>query len=280
MPIDLPAEYGVQRAPEGVLAVLKSFYEDLQGLGYSVRSDGQRHPSDLQGRGNLEEFHLPRGTLVIRRFRRGGLARWASRDRFLDPERPLKEILLSTRLRELGFGTPLVVAGRAQRVGILGYRLEVITEYVASDGSLGQLLRKAWERSGQDRERALRALPWRPFGALVRRLHDAGFLHSDLQPENFLWRSQEASLVILDLDRSRLRESDAWPDDALAQNLWRLWRYVLRRDAQGPHVLRAGHYLRFLRAYEPDRTRRRAWVQRLTHLRQTRSRWHRGQPKG
>lgn len=279
MPIDLPAEYGVQRAPEGVLAVLKSYYEDLQALGYGVRTDGERRPSQLQGRGNLEEFHLPRGILVIRRFRRGGWARWASRDRFLNPERPLQEIQLSVRLRELGFCTPLVVAGRAQRVGILGYRLEVVTEHVASDGSLGQLLRKAWERQGEERERALRALPWRPFGALVRRLHDAGFLHSDLQPENFLWRSHDASLVILDLDRSRFPASGRWSEEALAQNLWRLWRYVLRRDAQGPQVLGAGHYLRFLRAYEPERTARRAWVQRLTHLRQTRSRWHRGQPK-
>ncbi len=279
MPIELPVAYGVQRAPEGVLAILKSYYPDLTAIGYGVRTDGERRPSTLKGRGNLEEFHLDRGVLVIRRFRRGGFARWASRDRFLNPERPLREIQLSLRLRELGFCTPVVVAGRAQRVGILGYRLEVVTEFMASAGSLGSLWRSASALQGEERNQALRHLPWRPFGVLVRRLHDAGFLHSDLQPENFLWLSESGDIAVLDLDRSRLAQESPWPQEALAKNLWRLWRYLLRRDGAGPQALRVGHYLRFLKAYEPERAARRGWVQRLQTLRQTRSRWHRGQPK-
>ncbi|HPF15001.1 MAG: hypothetical protein H6830_01055 [Planctomycetes bacterium] len=228
----------------------------------------------MKGRGNLEEFHLPGRVLVIRRFRRGGLVRLANKDRFLDPERPFEEIRLSLALQQLGFQTPTIVAARSQRVGILGYRLEVVTERVDGAQSLGRLL--GLQRAGLELPVPFAELA-ACFGDLVRRMHAVGFVHSDLQPENFLWRpGTEGALWILDLDRSRFEGTLPLAAKLRVQNLWRLWRYILRGDAEA-RSLRRVDYQRFLKHYEPDRLARRELVAQLAQIRQRRARWHRSE---
>ncbi|MCA9002498.1 MAG: hypothetical protein KDB61_11275, partial [Planctomycetes bacterium] len=64
----LPDTYEVLRENQGTLALHEQYAQALRDLGYSVIEDGERHSSELQGRGNLQEFHLPSGqVLVIRR---------------------------------------------------------------------------------------------------------------------------------------------------------------------------------------------------------------------
>ncbi len=275
MPTKLPDPYSVQRENQGTLAVLKKYAPALAGLGYSVLEDGERRASDLKGRGNMQEFCLPSGQiLIIRRFRRGGMARFVSKDRFLDPERPFQEIVLSEGLRERGFHTPVIVAARARRLGFMGFRLELVTEQVSGVQSLGRW-QAHFRSAGVDVKSQREML--RCTGKTVRRLHDAGFEHSDLQPENLLWQpevdGEDAFLWILDLDRS-VQHERTLSEDVRAQNVWRLWRYVLRRESTGGKTLNASDYLRFLAAYEPDRTDRKSLFHSLQHLRKTRSRYH------
>ncbi|MFT4648216.1 MAG: tRNA A-37 threonylcarbamoyl transferase component Bud32 [Glaciecola sp.] len=275
MPTQLPDHYAVNRENQGTLAVLKTYLPALERLGYSVLEDGERRASELKGRGNLEEFHLPSGqVLIIRRFRRGGLVRHLSKDRFLDPERPFREIVLSEGLRERGFQTPIIAAARSRRLGFMGYRLELITEQVPGVKSLGRW-QAQFRSAGVDTE--LQRSMLGVTAQTVRRLHDAGFEHSDLQPENLLWQpaaaGQDPYLWILDLDRSK-QHADPLLESARAQNLWRLWRYVLRREATGGTTLSRSDYTRFLVAYEPDRAERKTLFHSLQHLRATRSRYH------
>ncbi|MCA9002489.1 MAG: hypothetical protein KDB61_11230, partial [Planctomycetes bacterium] len=114
-------------------------------------------------------------------------------------------------------------------------------------------------------------------GETVRRLHDAGFEHSDLQPENLLWQPAEgergAFLWILDLDRSEQHEGPL-ATESRHGNLWRLWRYVLRREANRGKTLNRTDYLRFLSAYEPGRSERKHLAHALEALRASRSRYH------
>ncbi|MCP5020293.1 MAG: hypothetical protein GY930_00820 [bacterium] len=275
MPTKLPDHYSVHRENQGTLAVLKQYSSALEQLGYSLTTDGERSDSDLKGRGNMQEFQLASGQkLIIRRFRRGGMVRFLSKDRFLDPERPFQEIVLSEDLRERGFKTPVIAAARARRLGLMGYRLELVTEQVSGVKSLGR-----WQ--AQFREQRVDAELQRSMlkvaGQTVRRLHEAGFEHSDLQPENLLWQPAAGAaapyLWILDLDRSVLHPSPL-PDPTRQQNLWRLWRYVLRRESTGGKTLTRSDYLRFLVAYEPDRPLRKTLAAALQHLRATRSRYH------
>lgn len=275
MPTQLPDHYSVHRENQGTLAVLKQYLPALGDLGYSVLADGERHASDLVGRGNMDEFHLPSGQkLIIRRFRRGGLARLISKDRFLDPERPFQEILLSEGLRERGFQTPVVVAARSRRLGIMGFRLELVTEQVPGVKSLGRW-QAQFRKQGVDAP--LQRSMLQVAGQTVRRLHEAGFEHSDLQPENLLWQPADGAadpyLWILDLDRS-VQHAEPLSDPARHKNLWRLWRYVIRREATNGQTLTRSDYLRFLAAYEPNRQARKPLAAALEHLRAIRSRYH------
>ncbi|MDF1836606.1 MAG: lipopolysaccharide kinase InaA family protein, partial [Planctomycetota bacterium] len=261
MPTKLPDHYSVHRENQGTLAVLKRYQPALEGLGYSVLEDGERRASDLKGRGNMQEFCLPSGqVLIIRRFRRGGMVRFLSKDRFLDPERPFQEILLSEGLRRRGFHTPVIVAARSRRLGFMGFRLELVTEQVPGAKSLGRW-QAQFRSEGVDTPLQRKML--RCTAQTVRRLHDAGFEHSDLQPENLLWQpaadSADAFLWILDLDRS-VQHEQALVESTRARNLWRLWRYVLRRESTGGITLTARDYLRFLVAYEPDRAQRKSMI--------------------
>ncbi|MEZ5974334.1 MAG: lipopolysaccharide kinase InaA family protein [Planctomycetota bacterium] len=280
--VSLPPQYWVQRENQGTLAILREYLEPLQALGYSIEQDGERVTSSLQGRGNLQEFHLPGRVLVIRRFLRGGLARHFSRDRFLDPDRPFEEIRLGEALRAAGIATPRAVAARCQRLGILGFRLELVTERVEGARSVGAVMRQGMaDGPAHDWPALVRAA-----ACFIRRMHDAGLLHSDLQPENLLWvpvqgqGPDESQFSILDLDRSRFTPNQALAPEDQAQNLWRLWRYVLKRESPGREALFGPRtYLRFLRAYELDRGRRRALNLRLQDLRRSRSRWHSKTPR-
>ena len=94
---------------------------------------------------------------------------------------------------------------------------------------------------------------------LVCRLHELGFKHADLQPNNVLVEEplsadEEPRLWILDLDRSVYAE----PLDSgdRRENLGRLARFVERRERERGACLTRADRMRFLRGYEPERSAR------------------------
>jgi 3-deoxy-D-manno-octulosonic acid kinase len=264
-PTDLPvlaelgSDYRVEHGPRGVCALHRSLAAELLAAGYGPESDAPLAPSDQGGRRQLGELVLGGERLLVRRFTHGGLLRWLTGERFLDAERPFREILLSARLREAGLLTPEVVAARARKLPGAGHGLEVITRRVEGAIDLGRaLLGEA------------RALPPRRVtallggaGRLVRAMHAAGFFHADLTPRNLLVERamlaaerppREPRYWILDLDRSEFCAPLA--ESARVKNLRRLYRHVARLTAEGHLGLRRGDFMRFLRGYEPRRPER------------------------
>ncbi|MFM7297861.1 MAG: lipopolysaccharide kinase InaA family protein [Planctomycetota bacterium] len=112
---------------------------------------------------------------------------------------------------------------------------------------------------------------FRAAGALVARLHALGFLHADLHPKNLLF-SADGCAWLLDLDRSRFEAALA--PEVRARNLARLLRYVERRRARGEFALTRSDRARFLCAYEPDSTRRRAVLADVAREFGRTLRWH------
>lgn len=198
---------------------------------------------------------MPGGALLVRRFQHGGLLRGLTGGRYLGPQRPFRELLLSEELRAAGFLTPRVVAARARRLAGFGWELELLTERVLGTRDLGFALSEA--RAGRLPAGERRALLVAA-GELVARMHGVGFLHADLQPANILaepWLGNDAPvrLWLLDLDLSSwaapLSEAER------LTNLGRLWRHVERRERSlGPALSRADK-ARFLRAYDALRWR-------------------------
>jgi len=162
---------------------------------------------------------------VLRHYRRGGLPARFLADTYiwngLERTRPWREWRLLAELHSRGLPVPRPVAARVQRKG-LGYRGDLITRRIPGARSLGELL-----ATGHD------AIPWKEVGACIRRLHEAGVWHADLNAHNVLL--DQAGLVwIIDFDRGEWRtDYGHWRQS----NMDRLQR-SLRKLGTDPAVLR------------------------------------------
>lgn len=172
----------------------------------------------LRGRGAVHVLATDAGELVAKRVGRGGLlGRWLP-DRYLDGLRGFREALLAERLVAAGVATPPRVVVRSVRVGGL-HRWETASARLPAARDLQAVL----EQEPADGRPAL-ALR---VGAFLRRLHDAGLAHRDLQVKNLLL-SAEGRPWILDLDGCRLVPGGLDGPRALA-SLARFGRSLVKR---------------------------------------------------
>jgi tRNA A-37 threonylcarbamoyl transferase component Bud32 len=266
--LELPSHFELQCGGRGVLAVRRDAALELERAGFSLEGDGRGRSAGLAGRHPVVLLGPPGRELVVRRFTHGGLLRVLTGARFADPRRPIAELLMSERLSAAGVRTPEVVAARARRASLFGWELALVTRRVPDARDGGELLAAdaGDALAARERRRACSAA-----GALVGRLHALGFLHADLHPKNLLFGG-DGTAWLLDLDRSRF-ESTLDPRTR-ARNLARLHRYVERRRARGEFALTRTDRTRFLCAYEPDPTRRRAVLAAVAHEFERTLRWH------
>lgn len=163
----------------------------------------------LHGRGPVPVLTNPEGVgspWVVRRYYRGGLMR-AFGDRFLRAGRPrcFVELENSTRIKQMGFATPRIVAAAVYPSGVL-YRADLVTEFVLHARTLADVLfggsDPAEERPGGDPRREAMACTAR----LIERLAEAGVYHRDLNAENVLIarEGQHVHAILLDLDGCRV----------------------------------------------------------------------------
>jgi 3-deoxy-D-manno-octulosonic acid kinase len=145
---------------------------------------------------------------VLRHYRRGGLMARLSGDRyrFRDEQstRPFAEWQLTYRLHRAGLPVPAPLATRYSREGA-SYRGDIITERLATVGSLTECLRTG----------ALSVSTWIAIGRCIRRFHDAGVDHPDLNAHNVLL--SEEGVFLVDFDRAQLRAAGLWCDGNLVR---------------------------------------------------------------
>ncbi len=246
--------------PRGGLAVRRSARRALQSTGFALDSDGATVDSELGGRNRLAALNAGGEQFLVRRFTHGGLLRWLTGRRFLDPERPFVEALLSEQLRQRGISTPEVIAARAVRAAAGAWRLDLVTRRIAHGRDLALEIEQCAER--RERARLFEHL-----GAWLLRLHACGFLHADLHLKNVLvTRASDGvpQLWLIDLDRSALRSELS--ERERVPNLARLARYAWRRRQE--LGLRRQDFARGLRSYSPARDeRRRLWRAIVARLR-------------
>ncbi|MDN6298637.1 MAG: 3-deoxy-D-manno-octulosonic acid kinase [Halomonas sp.] len=139
---------------------------------------------------------------VLRPYRRGGLVARLSRARYLwtgiERTRAFREIRLTARLFTLGLPVPRPVAVCVTRHGP-AYEAALITWRIAGAGALAERLANAT---------ATPSLLER-VGRMIRRFHDAGLDHVDLNARNILIDADDTPWLI-DLDRCRLRAPGKW----------------------------------------------------------------------
>jgi len=170
------------------------------------------------GRGEAYGVTLGGTPAVVRHARHGGFLAPLLTDWFAGRPRFYREVALSRRLAGDGIRTPDVVAGVRYRAGP-GHRADVATEQVAG-ADLVEVFFGERPPAGPQRAAALEAL-----GRLVRRLHDLGFVHPDLQLRNLLLTGAAGAAPqawLLDVDTCRPMRGER--DTERARNLARFYR--------------------------------------------------------
>jgi 3-deoxy-D-manno-octulosonic acid kinase len=163
------------------------------------------------GRGSVWFVESDDGVWALRHYCRGGLVSRLIDDHYLwlgeERTRSFQEWRLLVRLRELGLPVPAPVAARYLRRGPL-YRADLITAFVDAPSFQNLML-----------EGGLTDTIWFRVGEVLRRFHEAGIYHADLNIRNMLVGPGE-QVCLLDFDRGRHREQGPWQQ----RNLQRLER--------------------------------------------------------
>lgn len=195
-----------------------------------LRQYGFLTGEDEAGRGRVLFYDPPvpgcGGQWALRHYHRGGSVARILNDRYLwtglRRSRPWREFLLTMAMRNAGLPVPRPVAARVSRSGLY-YQADLITERVTDARSLHQRL-----RSGP-----VDAATWHRLGLCVRRFHDAGYCHADLNSRNILLDVCDR-VWLIDWDRGCWRPQGEWTRVNLAR---------LRRDLEKRRRLHADwHY--------------------------------------
>lgn len=211
-----------------------------------------------RGRGNTPSVPLGENSVVLRRYRHGGLFAWLTGALYLGPKRALSELRVTASAEASGAPVPHVLClALWPVVGPLWSALiGTVEQRDAQD--LNEVL------STMEEPRSRRALA-RQVGAAIARLHEAGVEHRDLQLRNILAVGRERRIVVLDLDKATFHVNGPAPPRRRADNLGRLTRSIVKNDLWGSRVGRRelaaflGAYTRGRRALRRDL---RGWLPR------------------
>jgi 3-deoxy-D-manno-octulosonic acid kinase len=161
-----------------------------------------------RGRGTTWFIRAGDGHFVLRHYRRGGLIAKFSKDRYWfrgeAETRSFAEWYLTYHLHRAGLPVPAPVAARYRRVGRF-YTADLITQRIDDSESLAQRLLKG----------PLSLTQWIAIGRCIRRFHDAGVCHADLNAHNILLTQERVFLI--DFDRGTLRKRGWWADATLVR---------------------------------------------------------------
>lgn len=176
-----------------------------------------------KGRGQALFFQYQDESYVLRHYHRGGMVGKLNRDRFFYLGKRLsrcrQEFMLLCDIARLGLPGPIPVAARIVRDGLF-YRADLITKRIPKASDLSELLVK--QRLSVD--------VWLEVGRVIRRFHDAGIDHSDLNIHNIML-DQQGQVWIIDLDKSHRRSKGKWQQ----ANLDRLLRSLNKERQRMSH---------------------------------------------
>ena len=201
-------------------------------------------PLETEGRGRLLRFPYKGGYGLIRTYLRGGVVRHFLKDRYLLDNRPFRELALHSYAYEKGLSVPKPLGVCWERNGpwfrgaIAAIEVDAINllDYLRTVGSNSCSTVGQSDRSDTSDRSDLEAT-LRDCGLLIRRMHDLGIWHADLQLRNILV-GVEGPLLI-DLDKARVRGSlGSW---RRARNLLRLRRSFQKWDLPDVHFQRLCH---------------------------------------
>ncbi len=147
------------------------------------------------GRGSAWFVEAPYGPVVLRRYLRGGWAAAISQETYfftgLEKSRPFREYRVLAEMYAKGLPVPRPVAALCQHHGV-GSTGAIMTLRIPFAKTLADVLADGCESEGV----------WGNIGRCIRRFHDAGAWHADLNARNILL-DETFQVFLIDFDRAR-----------------------------------------------------------------------------
>ena len=150
---------------------------------------------EATGRGSAWFIDTPFGQVVLRQYLRGGWAARFSRQGYffttVQRSRPFREYQVIAALYDQGLPVPRPIAAHCEYHGLISSG-SIMTARISSAQTLADIL------PGTDFVAGF----WESVGKCIRRFHDAGVWHADLNARNILLDA-ELQVFLIDFDRAR-----------------------------------------------------------------------------
>jgi tRNA A-37 threonylcarbamoyl transferase component Bud32 len=180
---------------------------------------------------------------LVRHCTHGGILARLLGDVYLDGNRFLREVAVADALRRRGVPTPEMIAGIRREAFPGIYRAEIVTREVPGARDLAEALRALPPDDAAARRDLLGAA-----ARLLRRTHEAGLRHPDLNARNLLV-AHDGTAMIIDLDRAEL--ADVLPLRERIAALARLYR-SLHKLGLAPQPVTDDDWRAFYHAYAAE----------------------------
>jgi len=192
---------------------------------------------EASGRGSVVFVRHGDDAWVLRHYQRGGFVGRFIRDRYfwhgVERTRAFREWRLLSELSERNLPVPRPIAARVHRYG-LGYTADIITGYLNNTRPLESILNDGNEILEQ----------WELIGRTLRRFHNHGVDHTDLNARNILI-GDNRQVFLVDFDKGKVRSSGSWREGNLRRLKRSLRKVALETgiafDSNGWQALEQGY---------------------------------------
>jgi 3-deoxy-D-manno-octulosonic acid kinase len=156
--------------------------------------------------------------------RRGGLVGKIVVDRYLSGSRPFRELDILVLARSHNVPVPEAVAASSIRAGLFCHRGRIVTRLIPDARTLPVFV-------GEERDDARRvAKVLETAGTAIRKMHDAGIDHADLNMNNILV-DKKGAVFIIDFDKATAHRE--FGQHGRLRNLRRLLRSARKLSGMG-----------------------------------------------
>ena len=166
--------------------------------------------------------------MIVRHYSHGGFLSFLTRDLYCLDSRSFRELALTEEIRGCGIPTVHPIGAIHQRVPPFFYRAYLLTrEFPRARNLVEYLNENQLLPHGETLPRKRRIIC--EAGLMLRRFHDAGFFHADLQLKNLM--VADGRTILIDFDRSYRKQSLSLKERM--DNLFRLNRSADKWKREG-----------------------------------------------
>jgi len=181
------------------------------------------------GRGGawfLESIH---GPMVLRYYSRGGMVAHLSQQTYIytgmEKTRPVAELTVTRELFQAGLPVPEPIAAAIWRKGPF-YKAALLIRRLSETVAMGAIIN------------TMSLTRWRDIGSTIRRFHDYGVDHADLNCFNILL--SDTAVFLIDFDRGKIRNPSDGSQQWRERNLARLKRSLIKLSDSDGNTLSQG----------------------------------------